>query len=78
STPVNAAMTPEDVERHCRLGRDGEEILRTVVNDYGLSARAYGRILKVARTVADLNGESDIGVEHLLEAVQYRRTDDGR
>ncbi len=76
-TPVNAAMTPKDVERHCRLGREGEEILKSAINDYGLSARAYGRILKVARTVADLDGAADIGMEHLLEAVQYRRSEAG-
>ena len=74
-TPVNAAMTSRDMERHCRLDRECESLLKSAINDYGLSARAYGRILKVARTVADLDACQDIGMEHLLEAVQYRRAD---
>lgn len=74
-TPVNAAMTSRDMEAHCRLDGDCESILKAAISDYGLSARAYGRILKVARTVADLDGAADIGMEHLLEAVQYRRAD---
>ena len=74
-SPVNAAMTSRDVEAHCRLDREGEALLKAALNDYGLSARAYGRVLKVARTIADLDDSADIGTEHLLEAVQYRQAD---
>lgn len=75
ATPVNAAMTPREVEAHCRLDGESESLLRSALAEYGLSARAYGRILKVARTIADLDGARDIAMEHLLEAVQYRRAD---
>ncbi|MCC8191130.1 MAG: YifB family Mg chelatase-like AAA ATPase [Planctomycetes bacterium] len=75
ATPVNAAMTAADVEEHCRLRPDGQALLKAALSDYGLSARAYGRILKVARTVADLDDEPNILTDHLLEAVQYRRAD---
>ncbi|MDR1611232.1 MAG: YifB family Mg chelatase-like AAA ATPase [Planctomycetota bacterium] len=74
-SPVNAAMTPRDLEAHCGLDSGSESLLRAAINDYGLSARAYGRILKVARTIADLDGSERIGMDHLLEAVQYRQAD---
>ena len=74
-TPVNSAMTPGDMERYCRLDGAGEALLKTAIGEYGLSARAYGRILKVARTIADLEEAESIAAEHLLEAVQYRRAD---
>ncbi|MDR3077909.1 MAG: YifB family Mg chelatase-like AAA ATPase [Planctomycetota bacterium] len=76
-TPVNAAMTPADLEEHCRLDREGESLVRSALNEYGLSARAFGRVIKVARTIADLEGSREIGVEHLMEAVQYRRGEAG-
>ena len=76
-TPVNAAMSQADLEKHCRLNRECESLLKAAVNDHGLSARAYGRILKVARTLADLEGEEELGVDHVMEAVQYRRSDMG-
>ncbi|MDR1745353.1 MAG: ATP-binding protein, partial [Planctomycetota bacterium] len=75
AAPVNAAMTSRDMETHCRLDGESESVLRSAIAEYGLSARAYGRILKVARTIADLDAAMDIGMEHLLEAVQYRRAD---
>ena len=75
ATPVNAAMTPNDVEKYCRLDGECESLLKAAVAEYGLSARAFGRILKVARTVADLEGAEMPGMEHVLEAVQYRRAD---
>ncbi len=71
----NALMGPRELEDFCRLDREGEEMLKAAIKEYGLSARAYGRILKVARTITDLAGEEDIGLDHLLEAVQYRRAD---
>lgn len=72
---ANSAMTPADIERHCRLSREGENLLRMAVSEFGLSARAYSRILKVARTIADLAASEDIAPDHLMEAVQYRRAD---
>ncbi len=74
---VNSAMTPTDIERHCRLSREGEDLLRLAVNEFGLSARAYSRILKVSRTIADLAESESIASDHLMEAVQYRRADVG-
>lgn len=77
TTPVNAAMTARDIEEFCRIDEQGEALLKSAISEYGLSARAYGRILKVARTIADLAGEEDLALDHILEAVQYRRADYG-
>lgn len=68
----NASMTPAMAERHCRPDDEGERFLGMAVERLGLSARSYQRVLKVARTVADLAGSGRIMVEHLAEAVQYR------
>ncbi|MCC8166382.1 MAG: YifB family Mg chelatase-like AAA ATPase [Planctomycetes bacterium] len=73
--PANANMGPREVEEFCHLTPEGESLLRAAIREYGLSARAYGRILKVARTIADLANSPDIETDHLLEAVQYRRAD---
>ena len=75
ATPVNAAMTSRDIEEFCRLDSASEGLLRAAIVDGGLSARAYTRILKVARTIADLEGAADIGADHLMESIQYRRAD---
>lgn len=77
-TPINAAMTSRDIEVYCRVDEQGEALLKAAISEYGLSARAYGRILKVARTVADLAGEEELALEHILEAVQYRRADNAQ
>lgn len=74
-TAVNAAMLPRDLEEFCALDRQCETVLRSAMTQYGLSARAYGRILKVARTIADLDGAPNIALEHLMESIQYRRAD---
>jgi hypothetical protein len=71
----NAKLTSADVERHCALTKDAAVILHTATNKLALSARGYHRILKVARTIADLAGAKDIAVPHLAEAVQYRKLD---
>ncbi|HHV77115.1 MAG TPA: YifB family Mg chelatase-like AAA ATPase [Syntrophothermus lipocalidus] len=72
---VNALMPPRDIRRFCRLSEEGEKLLKAAFERLALSARAYDRILKVARTIADLEGESNILPRHLAEAVQYRSLD---
>lgn len=68
----NADMSPEDVERYCQLGEGESRYMEHIYHSLQLSARAYHRVLKVARTIADLAGEERIREEHLLEAVCYR------
>ncbi len=68
----NADMGPREVRRHCRLDAEGEALLRTAARQLQLTARAYHRILKLARTIADQAGEGSIAVAHIAEAVQYR------
>lgn len=74
-TRTNAEMTPAEVERHCRLEPAAGASLRQAMEAMGLTARAYTRILKVSRTIADLAGSDTIAEEHLFEAVQYRLLD---
>jgi len=71
----NSQMRNREVKRYCAVGREGESLLEAAVDRLGFSARAYHRILKVARTIADLDGEERIGPEHLSEAIQYRMLD---
>lgn len=71
----NADMESKEIKEYCQIDKAGEELLKTAMNRLGLSARAYDRILKVSRTIADLNGSSDIKTEHLSEAIQYRSLD---
>jgi magnesium chelatase family protein len=68
-------MGPKDVKRHCPIGVEGEKLLEMAVTKLGFSARAYDRVLKVARTIADLAGDTDIGTPHISEAIQYRMMD---
>ena len=71
----NARMGSREVRVHCRLDESTREMLRNAMQDLGLSARAYDRVLKVARTIADLNGADSIAAENLLEAIQLRSLD---
>ena len=73
----NAQMTTRMVRRHAALDPAGEQLLRTAIDRLGLSARAYDRILKVARTIGDLAGADRVAPEHLAEAIQYRSLDRG-
>ncbi len=71
----NAQMSSRQIRVFCELNSDAERMLERAMQQQGLSARAHDRILKVARTVADLAGESEIGVRHIAEAIQYRTLD---
>jgi magnesium chelatase family protein len=68
-------MASNQVKEICAISDAGRTLLKTAMERLGLSARAYDRILKVSRTVADLAGSSAINVEHLSEAIQYRSLD---
>jgi len=71
----NSELTPKMIEKYCVLNQEGKQILELAFNKLGLSARAYSRILKVARTIADLEEKQNIEKQHLLEAIQYRSLD---
>lgn len=71
----NAQMSPKAVRDICRISEAGQALLKTAMEKLGLSARAYDRILKVSRTIADLAGSDEIGLEHLAEAIHYRSLD---
>jgi magnesium chelatase family protein len=71
----NAAMSPRMIRRHCRIDAESEQMLERAMTRLGLSARAYDRILKVSRTIADLEGAERIGPTHVAEAVGYRSLD---
>jgi magnesium chelatase family protein len=71
----NAQMTPKMVRAYCQLDAQGDKMLSYAMDKMGLSARAYDRILKVARTIADLDNSSSIEMKHLSEAIGYRSLD---
>jgi magnesium chelatase family protein len=75
-TVYNNAMMPSQVIKEvCELNEGGKALIRAAMERLGLSARAYDRILKVSRTIADLAGSPEIKIEHLAEAIQYRSLD---
>lgn len=71
----NSQLTPILIEKYCKLGEKEKLILKKAFDTLGLSARAYGRILKVARTIADLDEKENIEISHITEAIQYRNLD---
>ena len=68
-------MGPAQLTRYCVLDPSLQTMIRHAINEFGLSARAYDRILRVARTIADLAGSENIRREHLFEAIGYRALD---
>ena len=74
-TVCNAHLTPPETDKYCRLDDQCSAIMRGAYNSMGLTARSYDRILRVARTIADLDGGGDIRPNHLAEAIQYRTYD---
>ncbi len=75
SSRLNARMTSRQLRKHCILDEPGKALLRTAMESLGLSARAHDRILRMARTIADLESAPDIGEQHLSEAIGYRSLD---
>lgn len=71
----NAAMAARHIRKFCLVDEQGHKLLEMVTDRLGLSARSHSRILKVARTIADLAGEENIRQQHLAEAIQYRGLD---
>lgn len=71
----NAHMGAKQIKQFCKVTDDVKDLLRAAISQLGLSARAYDRILKLARTIADLDAEADIQLAHVAEAIQYRALD---
>ena len=71
----NADLGVRDIDRYCHLGKEEEKLMHKAFEDMHLSARAFHRMIRVARTIADLDGESDINTKHLAEAIGFRSVD---
>ena len=71
----NGLMTPREIKKYCRLNPPVQSLLREIIDKFHLTARSYDKLLKVARTIADLNESEFIREEDILEAIQYRILD---
>ena len=71
----NSQMLPKQIKRYCNLDETTKMVLKNAITKFNLSGRAYDRILKLARTIADLDNCTNIQTKHILEAVQYRNLD---
>ena len=71
----NAQLSSKDIRRYCEIDTSCDELLRAAISKFGLSARAYDRILKVSRTIADIEDSPNIEPFHISEAIQYRTLD---
>lgn len=69
---TNSELTPNLVKKYCKIDKSSEELFKVAIVKYQLSGRRYDRILKLARTIADLEGSQDIQQSHLMQALQYR------
>ena len=75
---ANGQMKTRHIKRYCTLSGEAHSLIDAAMQRLGLSARAYSRILKVARTIADLDAAEAIGSSHISEAIQYRMLDRGQ
>jgi magnesium chelatase family protein len=73
----NSRMGPEEMRRYCMLDAESSQLMKDAFEMMGLTARSYDRILRVARTIADLDGANQIQAHHIAEAIQYRTVDLG-
>ena len=71
----NAHLSSKDIRRYCEIDASCDELLRVAISKFGLSARAYDRIRKVSRTIADIEDSQNIQPQHISEAIQYRTLD---
>lgn len=74
-TRNNARMSSRELRAHCKLDKTSQDLLQQSVNELGLSARAHDKVLRVARTIADLDGSDRIEPMHVTEAINYRILD---
>lgn len=72
---LNANMSPEMIRKHCKLGEEASNLMRDAFDSLSLSARGHDRVLRVARTIADLDGMEEINADHIAEAIMYRSLD---
>jgi magnesium chelatase family protein len=72
---TNAGMTTRQIRKYCTVDADSSALLEKAMDKFGLSARAHARILKISRTIADLEGSPEIKTAHVAEAIQYRTLD---
>jgi magnesium chelatase family protein len=75
STNFNGKMTTAQIKKFCKLGKEAADLMSAVFGNMALSARAYHKILKIARTIADLEDSADIAAKHIAEAISYRNLD---